>query len=188
MTSNFDDYIEAFKQALSSISISALNNVSNLLISKLNNQKNIFIAGNGGSASSAEHLSTDLMFGTKIAVNSFNTHCLSSNVSSITAIGNDVNFDSIFSRQILHLGKKGDLLIVISASGNSSNLIHAVAEAKELGIETLGILGFDGGSLLKLVDHSIHIETEIGAYGISEDLHSMVNHMLVNDIKKKLDL
>lgn len=188
MISNFEEYLVSFQRALSELNLDNLAKVSNLLISKRNERNSILIAGNGGSAAAAEHLSTDLMFGTKIEVDSFRTHCLSSSVSSITASGNDLNFESIFSRQISHLGKLGDLLIVISASGNSSNLIYAVKEAKKIGMETLGILGFDGGRLLNLVDHSIHIKTEIGAYGISEDLHSVVNHMLVNDIKNKLTL
>jgi D-sedoheptulose 7-phosphate isomerase len=81
---------------------------------------------------------------------------------------------------------KGDLLVVISASGNSVNLVYAVNEAKELGMETLGILGFDGGKLLDLVDHAIHVKTSIGAYGISEDLHLMINHLLVENIKGKV--
>jgi D-sedoheptulose 7-phosphate isomerase len=79
------------------------------------------------------------------------------------------------------------LLIVISASGNSINLINAVNEAKKLQMDTLGILGFDGGMLINLVDHFIHVKTAIGEYGISEDLHLMINHLIVESIKEKVN-
>lgn len=186
MKTNFEEYLADFRSALSTIDLGTLESVSKLLVSKRNDSKSIYIAGNGGSAANADHLATDLMFGTDLEINSFKTHSLNSNNSSITATANDVNFDSIFSRQLLHHGKEGDLLVVISASGNSSNLINATLEARNKGMETLGILGFDGGRLLALVDYAIHVKTKIGSYGISEDLHSMINHMLIDDIKKKL--
>ena len=180
------DYISSFKVALDSLDLIQVEKVADLLLSKRQNQNSIYIAGNGGSAALAEHMSTDLMFGTQILAPYLKTICLSSNPASITASGNDIGFESIFSRQIKHFGTKGDLLIVISASGNSINLVNAVNEAKDLGMETLGILGFDGGKLLDLVDYAIHVKTPIGAYGISEDLHLMINHLLVENIKGKV--
>lgn len=180
------NYIFSFRMALSTLDLSQVDRVSDLLLTKRQNQNSIYIAGNGGSAALAEHMSIDLMFGTQTSPPSLKTICLSSNSASITATGNDVSFESIFSRQIHHLGMKGDLLVVISASGNSINLVNAVNEAKELGMETLGILGFDGGKLLDLVDHAIHVKTSIGAYGISEDLHLMISHLLVENIKGKV--
>ncbi len=186
MNTLLSDYILSFKTALNTLDLSQVDRVSDLLLTKRQNQNSIYIAGNGGSATLAEHMSTDLMFGTQTSLPSLKTVCLSSNSALITATGNDVSFESIFSRQIHHLGMKGDLLVVISASGNSVNLVYAVNEAKELGMETLGILGFDGGKLLDLVDHAIHVKTSIGAYGISEDLHLMINHLLVENIKGKV--
>jgi len=187
MNTLLSDYILNFKIALNTLDLSQVDRVSDLLLTKRQNQNSIYIAGNGGSAALAEHMSTDLMFGTQTSLPSLKTFCLSSNSASITATGNDVSFESIFSRQIHHLGMKGDLLVVISASGNSIDLVNAVNEAKELGMETLGILGFDGGKLLDLVDHAIHVKTSVGAYGISEDLHLMINHLLVENIKEKVD-
>ncbi len=160
--------------------------VSNILLSKRQNKNAIFIIGNGGSSACAEHMSTDLMFGTNAANPSFKTFCLSSNSSSLTATGNDVNFNSIFSRQINNLGEKGDLLIVISASGNSENLISAAQEAKKIGMYTIGLLGFDGGKLIEMLDNFIHVKTSVGEYGVSEDVHLIVNHLLVQNIKRKL--
>lgn len=179
-------YVSDFKLALDTIDFNQIEIVSNLLLTKRQHQNTVYIAGNGGSASCAEHMSIDLMFGTKAPRPSLKTMCLSSNSASITATGNDVSFESIFSRQIQNLGMKGDLLVVISASGNSINLINAINEAHNLGMETLGILGFDGGKIFDLVDHVIHVKTPIGAYGISEDLHLLINHLLVASLKEKL--
>jgi D-sedoheptulose 7-phosphate isomerase len=178
------NYISNFQTSLKSLDLNKVDEISDLLLLKRMNLNKIFIAGTGGSASSAEHMAIDLMFGTKLENPSFLTMCLSSNSSSLTASGNDVDFESIFSRQLKHFGKPKDLLIVISASGNSKNLIKAVQVAKEIGIETLGLLGFDGGKLLKLVDHHLHVKTRIGDYGIAEDIHLMINHLIVENIKE----
>ncbi len=186
MTEILQKYVLNFKSSLDTLDFNQVEMASNLLLSKRQTQNTIYIAGNGGSASCAEHMSVDLMFGTKAPYPTLKTFCLSSNSSSLTATGNDVGFESTFSRQIQHLGVKNDLLIVISASGNSQNLINAVNGAKKLGMDTLGILGFDGGQLLSLVDNSIHVKTAIGAYGISEDLHLLINHLLVENIREKI--
>jgi D-sedoheptulose 7-phosphate isomerase len=140
------------------------------------NNKTIFIIGNGGSAATASHMATDLMFSknkTRLKILS-----LSENNSIITATGNDIDFNSIFSRQLESLASEGDLLILISASGNSKNLIDAVICAKNMGMTTVGFLGFDGGKLLSLVDFSVYIKSEVGEYGPVEDMHLIVNHIL----------
>jgi D-sedoheptulose 7-phosphate isomerase len=187
MTQLIQNYVSNFKQSLESLDFNKIDKISELVILKSSNQNTIYIIGNGGSAALAEHMSTDMMFGTKASHPTIATICLSSNSSSLTATGNDINFESIFSRQLRNIGKKGDLLIVISASGNSINLINAVNEAKKLQMDTLGILGFDGGMLINLVDHFIHVKTAIGEYGISEDLHLMINHLIVESIKEKVN-
>ena len=187
MSATSDNYLISFKTALESLDLNKVEVISDLILMKRNNLQTIFVAGNGGSASTAEHMAIDLMFGTKAIDPSIKTMSLASNNSSITATGNDLDFASIFSRQIVHFGKPGDLLIVISASGNSMNLIEAVRQAKKMEIETLGILGFDGGKLLNLVDHQLLVQTKIGEFGISEDLHLMINHIIVENIKDKLN-
>jgi D-sedoheptulose 7-phosphate isomerase len=186
MTEILRKYVLNFRSSLDTLDFNQVEMASNMLLSKRQTQNTIYIAGNGGSASCAEHMAVDLMFGTKAPYPTLKTFCLSSNASSLTATGNDVQFESIFSRQIQLLGVKNDLLVVISASGDSQNLINAVTEAKKLGMDTLGILGFDGGRLLSLVDHAIHVKTSKGAYGISEDLHLLINHLLVENIREKI--
>jgi D-sedoheptulose 7-phosphate isomerase len=153
--------------------------------SKYNNS--IWIFGNGGSASTAEHLETDLSFiRHDIKTLKIRASALTSNSALITAIANDVGFENIFSHQLLRKAIQGDLCIVISASGKSSNLIKAVKIAKQIGLRTIGLLGFDGGDLAKQVDFSIVVETEIGKYGPVEDVHLAICHAISEKLLIKI--
>jgi D-sedoheptulose 7-phosphate isomerase len=143
----------------------------------------IFIIGNGGSAATASHMATDLMFGSNLACPELRVISLVDNASLLTATGNDVSFEQVFSRQLQNLGRKGDIVIAISASGNSPNLIEAIKKAKYLQISSVGLTGFDGGLLKTLVDFPIHVPTKIGSYGQAEDLHLMINHMITSYLK-----
>jgi D-sedoheptulose 7-phosphate isomerase len=149
----------------------------------------IWIMGNGGSASTAEHFETDLLFLRKDKdfpkVRAFS---LTTNSSAISAIANDINFESIFSRQLERKAIGGDICIIISASGSSPNLISAARFAKEIGIKTIGLLGFDGGVLNEIVDHRLIVRTEIGKYGPVEDLHLSVCHAISAKIGRELQL
>jgi len=143
----------------------------------------VFIAGNGGSATTASHMATDLGVGSLRRNNPIRCISLVENTGVLTATSNDLDFSSIFSQQLKLLGKSGDILICFSASGNSKNLIDAIGTAKLLGINTVGITGFDGGQVKRICDHSVHIPTELGSYGIVEDLHSTVSHLLTELIR-----
>lgn len=143
----------------------------------------VWIAGNGGSASTASHMAVDLMLGTELTKPPLRVVSLADNFASITATGNDIEFTKIFSRQVSKLGAQGDLLIVISASGNSPNLLSAIDEARELGIKTAGILAFDGGKIAKVVDLLVHVPTALGEYGIAEDAHLAINHIIKDLLK-----
>lgn len=138
----------------------------------------VFIAGNGGSASTAEHIALDWMLGTSLSNPSLRVISLAVSSASITATGNDVSFDAVFSRQLKSLANKGDLLVVISASGNSANLVGLVQEAKGMGVQVVAITGFDGGHLAQEVDLTVHVPTAIGDYGVAEDLHLMIGHIV----------
>lgn len=151
--------------------------------------KNVWIAGNGGSASTAEHFETDLLFiKTKFSDSNLRikANSLTSNTGAITAIANDVDFESIFSFQLSRKAEQGDILVVISASGNSANLLKAVEFAKNNGIKVIGILGFDGGKLLDLVDFPIHVKSDLGMYGPVEDLHLAICHFIAAEVRNKL--
>lgn len=140
----------------------------------------IFLAGNGGSASTAQHFSIDLGVGSARFVDGYKTYCLSDNQSQITAIANDFSYDDVFTRQLKHYGKMGDCVVIFSASGNSSNLISLLHAAREMNIYSIAVLGFDGGRMKEMADLQIHFETEVGEYGLVEDLHLSLCHMITS--------
>jgi D-sedoheptulose 7-phosphate isomerase len=105
----------------------------------------------------------------------------------LTATANDVSYQKVFSHQIDLYGNQGDLLIVISSSGNSENVISAVETASQRGMKTIGLTGFDGGAIKSKVSYSIHLKTEIGEYGVVEDSHSFVLHLLTHLVKKQIE-
>jgi D-sedoheptulose 7-phosphate isomerase len=139
---------------------------------------NIFLIGNGGSASTASHFANDLGIGTNSYEDTFSVISLCDNNAIISAVGNDFSYEEIFSRQIKVLGEKGDLLVAISASGNSPNLIKAFETAKECAIKTIALTSFDGGKLKEMADEVVHVPTEKGEYGPAEDGHLIINHLV----------
>ena len=144
----------------------------------------VYIAGNGGSASTASHFATDLGIGSLNRANPVRSISLCDNTAAITAIANDMDYSSIFAQQLKLLGKQEDLLIVISASGNSDNLIKTVEVASALGMESHSLTGFDGGKLKQLtVGRNIHVETPKGAYGLVEDAHLAICHVITECIR-----
>ena len=162
-------------------------NLADLILECSKNNNSIWIFGNGGSASTAEHLETDLSFVRhKIKTLKIRASALTSNNALITAIANDIGFENIFSHQLQRKAIKGDLCIVISASGKSLNLINAVTIAKQIGLRTIGLLGFNGGELAKQVDFSIIVETEIGKYGPVEDVHLAICHAISENLLTKI--
>lgn len=147
-------------------------------------ESTVYIAGNGGSASTASHFATDIGIGSLNRANPVRSVSLCDNTTAITAIANDMDYSSIFAQQLKLLGKQGDLLIVISASGNSDNLIKAVEIASELGLESHSLTGFDGGKLKQLtLGQNIHVETPKGAYGLVEDAHLAICHVITECIR-----
>lgn len=142
--------------------------------------RQVFIIGNGGSASTASHLACDLqktILGHKgdRKVNRFRVISLCDNTEVITAWANDVGYEVIFSEQLKTLANEGDLLIAISASGNSPNIIKAVDVAKVMGLKVIGLTGFSGGKLRELADVPVHVESN--DYGIIENVHLIFGHL-----------
>lgn len=143
----------------------------------------VFIAGNGGSALTASHMATDFGVGSVRRNNPVRAISLTDNIGVISATANDISYDDIFSQQLQLLGKENDILIVFSASGNSPNVIKAVEKAKEMKIYAVAITGFDGGVLKEIADLSIHLPTDRGSYGIVEDMHSAISHLITEIIR-----
>lgn len=153
-----------------------------------NNQK-IFIAGNGGSAANAAHLSCDLSLGAnkdwKENSNRYKAIPLTENTPYLLAIANDTDYSQVFKQQLINLASKNDILIAISGSGNSPNILEAVQYAKEKGMITIGISGYDGGKLKKLSDFNVHVESM--CMEACEDVHCVFSHFLATWLRENSD-
>jgi D-sedoheptulose 7-phosphate isomerase len=138
----------------------------------------VYICGNGGSAGNATHLANDFLYGiAKITGQGMKISSLSANSAVITCLGNDTGYENIYSEQLAVLANDNDLLIVLSGSGNSKNIINVVNQAKRMNIKSFAILGFTGGEVKNIVDEAIHFE--IDDMQISEDLQLIIGHMLM---------
>ena len=138
----------------------------------------IFMIGNGGSASTASHFANDFAIGTNSYEKPFRVISLTDNQAVISAIGNDFGFEEVFVRQLQVLGKEGDVVVAISASGNSPNLLKAFEYAKTAGIRTVAITAFDGGKMKTMADEGIHVPTGPKEYGPAEDAHMVLDHLI----------
>lgn len=170
-------YFQRLSLAVSGLDIGQVSELANQLLKVQKLKGKVWLIGNGGSASTASHMAVDLMFGILLGQR-IQAISLVDNSASLTATGNDVSFEEVFSRQVEQVAQPGDLLIAISASGNSQNLIKAINVAKELGIRTSALVAFDGGKMLNLVDYPVHVKTEQGDYGVAEDAHLAINHAI----------
>lgn len=183
----YGNYCKYLTKLMRSLDYQAIANVSECFLDARQRGSTIFFVGNGGSAATASHFSQDLAeVGRKVKVRSFKTLSLTDNVPFITAVGNDYGYDKVFLIQLLELFKKGDVLVAISASGNSPNVIEAVEYANEKGGTTIALVGFDGGKLSELCDHVIHVISNRGEYGPVEDIHIILNHMITSFLMFKL--
>lgn len=138
----------------------------------------IYFIGNGGSAATASHFANDIAIGTNSYDKPFRAVSLTDNQAIITAVGNDYGYEEIFVRQLMIVGRPGDIVVAISASGNSPNLIKAFDYAKTVGIKTVAITAFDGGKMKQMADECVHVPTEPKEYGPSEDVHMVLDHLV----------
>ena len=139
---------------------------------------NIYFIGNGGSAATASHFANDIAIGTNSYEKPFRAVSLTDSNAIITAVGNDFGYEEIFVRQLQVLGRAGDVVVAISASGNSPNLIRAFDYAKSIGIKTVGITAFDGGKIKQMADEGVHVPTAPKEYGPAEDAHMVLDHLV----------
>ena len=151
----------------------------------IRNKSTIFVCGNGGSAAIANHYVCDyLKFLRQHTKYKPKVISFSNNIETITAIGNDLDHKKIFSYQAESLCEKKDLIIIVSSSGNSKNIVELLKYCKKKKIKTIGFSGFDGGKLKKNSDISIHIKTD--NYGTAEDSHHILMHIIMQYLIKKL--
>lgn len=171
-------YIEGLKKSLSKVSPEEVSQLVEALLLAREHDRQIFIIGNGGSASLASHFATDLIkerFPDPKYL--FRVISLTDNSSIITATANDFGYDQSFVNQLRPLLRSGDLVIAISSSGNSPNILKALEYAAASGATSVGILGFDGGRAASLVDLLVKVPCKNGQYGFAEDCTSAVIHM-----------
>lgn len=166
------------KEVLASLSPEQINEVMNVLEHARISGKRIFICGNGGSASTAAHLECDFNKGISYAQDvKYDIECLSDNVPMMMAIANDIGYEDIFVVPLRNKLKKGDIVIGISGSGNSENVLKAIQYANDLGADTIAFTGYSGGRLKKAAKHHIHVG--IDNMQIVEDVHLVLNHMMM---------
>jgi len=171
-------YLKYLQAILGALDTAEIGRFIETLLDARERGATIFFIGNGGSAATASHFANDLAVGTNEYDKPFRALSLTDNLPLITAIGNDFGYEEIFVRQLRILGKKDDLLIAISASGNSPNLLRAFEYAREAGIRTVAITAFDGGKMKLQADQGVHVRTELKEYGPAEDAHMVLDHLV----------
>lgn len=141
-------------------------------------QRQVFLCGNGGSAANALHLANDLLYAVdKQTGHGLRVTALSANTAVLTCLANDISYEDIFAQQLEVLAQPGDVLIVFSGSGNSPNVVKALAKARELGLTSFAILGYTGGKCLELADHPVIFA--VHDMQVAEDIQIMVGHMVM---------
>lgn len=184
----YQKYTAAIYETLQSIDVVKIQELINLLLKARDSKKQIFIFGNGGSAATASHFANDFSnIRTEDSAFWFKVLSLNENVSVMTATSNDYGYEQVFANQLKPFLNSGDLVIAISSSGNSANIIKAVEYANSKGAHTFGVVGFDGGLLQRIAKSSIYIPSKRGQYGYMEDVTLVLNH-IVSIYIQELDL
>lgn len=183
LNEDYNIYRNMLNKALDSVDQNQLIRMKNEIYDCALNKSKLFVCGNGGSAAISEHLSCDHVKGVRSDTHlKTEVYCLTSNVSLITAIGNDIGYDYVFSKQIEWYQSWGSKLLVISSSGNSPNILEAIIEAKKHGMKTMALVGFDGGKAKQMVDIAVHVNCN--NYGVVEDSHQIIMHILAQHFRK----
>jgi len=181
------DYSKAFKTALDAVKSDEIEKICNAILLATDNERQVLAIGNGGSAAIAEHLCCDWTKGTDCNGHSvISSRSLSSNSAIYSAIANDYGFEHVFETQLDFFARPGDVLIAISSSGNSLNILNAVGRAKTMGVFVAGFCGFHGGLLAKAADACVYVPAN--NYGIVEDVHQAVMHIIAQYIACRRDL
>ena len=175
-----ENYIARISDCLTNEVIEGTYELARTLLSAWEDGNTVYICGNGGSAANAMHLANDLHYGAGAcgkgkAMHGIRVEALPSNTGVVTCLANDTGFENIYSHQIAGKGRKNDVLIALSGSGNSENIINALRAAKDLGMKTFAILAFDGGKSKDIAEKTIHVK--VSDMQIAEDTQLMIGHM-----------
>ena len=175
---HFTDYSRRLQAVLASADWSGVHQLAQALLESWQQGRRVFLCGNGGSAGNAIHLANDFLYGTaKKTGGGIRAIALPANTAVLTCLANDIGYDYIFSEQLAVHAQKGDLLIALSGSGNSGNIVRALEQASAMGVKSFAILGFSGGKSKQLADSAIHFP--VNDMQIAEDLQLIVGHMVM---------
>lgn len=179
-------YFERLRGTIDRIPLERIERIGDILFRAYQHNKQVFVVGNGGSAATASHMACDLGKNT-IGPNQrrFRILSLTDNTPLLTALANDVGYDHVFSEQLVNLIRPGDVLIVVTASGRSPNIIEAMQYSRSRAATIIAMLGFDGGPARELADEFILVPSD--DYGLIEDLHMILNHVIVGYFHQRLE-
>ncbi len=180
MKTAINNYFDRLEKTIDNLDRNEIENFIQVLNQARNNEKTVFIMGNGGSAATASHFVCDFNKGASYMCDDkkrFKFICLNDNIASMTAYSNDVSYDDIFVEQLKNFLKKGDVVIGISGSGNSKNIIKAVEYANKNDGITVGLTGYNGGKLRELAKYSVN--ANVVDMQVSEDIHMILCHLIL---------
>ena len=184
-TNDIKNYIELEREILSNLDVEQINAALNLLDETRLKKGRIYICGNGGSASTASHFQNDFNKGVSEYIEvPFRFHCLNDNMATIMAIANDIGYEEVFRFQLRGNLEANDILVAISGSGNSKNVINAVEYAKAQGNKVIGLTGYSGGKLKEMSDISLHVP--VNSMQVTEDVHMVFDHLMMSMFYKYL--
>ena len=172
-------YLSYMADLLGQVDRSTVARILDAFLAAHEDGRTIYFLGNGGSAAVATHFVNDIGIGTRAeGERPFRVVSLVDNLSALTAIANDEGYEKIFKRPLEAVLEPGDVVVAMSVSGNSPNVIEAVRYAQEVGALVIGCTGFDGGALRRLADISLHLSTPRGEYGPVEDVFAVLDHLV----------
>jgi len=176
-------YLSELSKTVNALDFCQINSAMNVLMETYDKGGRVFIFGNGGSAATASHFASDFN-SIRLKKKKFDFICLNDNIPTMLSIANDYGYENIFFLQLKDRLMENDILIAISGKGNSKNVVKAVECAKKNGNKILALTGYDGGELMKLADHPIHVN--INDMQKSEDVHMIIGHLIFQIIASKL--
>jgi D-sedoheptulose 7-phosphate isomerase len=180
-----EHYFELVCKTLGGLSRESISALADLILNTRDNDETIFVFGNGGSGANASHICGDFVKGVSHGLKKgFRVICLNDNIPALMAIANDISYEDIFVEQLKNLLKKNDVVIGISGSGNSMNIVKALEYANEVGAKTIALCGYSGGKIKNIAKLAVH--AEIDNMEVVEDVHLVVAHCIKNIIIKKL--
>lgn len=181
------EYLEMEKKTIESLNREELLSVVNAFLDVYEKEGTIYVFGNGGSASTASHMANDYNKGlNEFLDKKFRFVCLNDNVATLMSIANDISYEEVFRMQLRGKLEEKDLVVGISGSGNSMNVINAISYAKEMGVKTVGLCGYEGGKLKALSDVVLHVN--LNNMQIVEDIHLIFNHLLMYVCQRHMNI